>query len=133
MQINEIIRKTGKNKWTVFSHKGHPMGTYGSLDAAKRRLHQIEYFKHLKEGAETPVNKSDLKRALVSMKDLLKGASKRQLHQGFNDEKEHDNGSKIDVIKGSHKERAEKLLKIVLAHLKEKPDYYDRLKMAMKK
>lgn len=44
-----VIRKApGKNKWTVYSEKGRPMGTYDSLSGAKKRLNQIEYFKHNK-------------------------------------------------------------------------------------
>lgn len=133
MQIDEIIKRTGKHEWTVFSHKGRRLGTYKTLDAAKHRLHQIEYFKRLREESEEPVTKSDLKQALDKMKGMLKGADMGQVRQGFEDEKEHDDGSKIDVIKGSRKERAEKLIKIVLAHLKENPKYYSVLKKALKK
>lgn len=46
-----------------------------------------------------------------------------QFKLGLNVEKEHDDGSELDIV-NSEKE----LAKIVLAHLKEKPDYYTRLK-----
>jgi hypothetical protein len=102
------------------------------LVAAKRRLHQIEYFKKLREETESSVSKSDFKKAMGKMHGMLKGVDLNQVLQGFKDEKEHDDGSKMDVITGNKSSRAEKLLKIVLAHLKERPDYYDRLKKAMR-
>jgi peptidoglycan L-alanyl-D-glutamate endopeptidase CwlK len=40
------IRKIPGNKWRVFSEKGRNMGTYNSESAAKKRLRQIEFFKH---------------------------------------------------------------------------------------
>jgi hypothetical protein len=36
------------SKWTVHSEAGKPMGTYDSEAGAKKRLGQIEYFKHRK-------------------------------------------------------------------------------------
>lgn len=43
------IRKIkNKNKWCVFSESGRNMGCYYSKDEAKKRLRQIEYFKHKK-------------------------------------------------------------------------------------
>lgn len=132
MILDEIIRKTGKEEWTVFSHKGKRLGSYPSLKAARKRLHQIEYFKSMKEDAEAKVTRADRDEAIQRLKSLLHGMSMKEIVAGFEDEKEHDDGSKVDVIKGSRKDRSEKLLKIVLAHLKEKPDYYTRLKKAMK-
>ncbi|CAB4141234.1 hypothetical protein UFOVP410_73 [uncultured Caudovirales phage] len=46
-----------------------------------------------------------------------------QFRRGLEVESEHDDGSELDVV-GSKKD----LGKIVLAHLKELPDYYTRLK-----
>jgi len=48
-KIAKIRKHVGKNKWTVYSEKGKSMGTYNSESAAKKRLRQIEYFKHLKK------------------------------------------------------------------------------------
>lgn len=45
-----------------------------------------------------------------------------QFKKGLSVESEHDDGSELDVV-DSEKD----LAKIVLAHLKEKPDYYSRL------
>ena len=36
-KIAKIKKEPNKNKWTVYSEKGRPMGTYGSLELAKKR------------------------------------------------------------------------------------------------
>jgi hypothetical protein len=41
------IRKLPNGKYRVFSEKGRNLGTYKSRDAAKERLRQVEYFKHV--------------------------------------------------------------------------------------
>jgi hypothetical protein len=46
-----------------------------------------------------------------------------QFHLGLNIEKEHDDGSQLDTVRNESD-----LVKIVLAHLKEKSDYYTQLK-----
>lgn len=54
MRIDEVIVKQG-SKWCVKSEKkdrkGHRknMGCYDSRAGAKKRLGQVEYFKHLEE------------------------------------------------------------------------------------
>lgn len=46
-----MIRKSG-NKYQVQSEKTHKnLGTYSSRAAAKHRLKQVEYFKHVKADA----------------------------------------------------------------------------------
>lgn len=45
---NAYIRKLPNGKYRVFSEKGRNMGTYDSMSAAKKRLRQIEFFKHKK-------------------------------------------------------------------------------------
>lgn len=47
-KIAKIKKHPNQNKWTVYSEKGKPMGTYQSQEAAKKRLRQIEFFKHKK-------------------------------------------------------------------------------------
>lgn len=47
----------------------------------------------------------------------------KQFKMGLDVESEHDDGSELDVV-----DSKKDLAKIVLAHLKEKPDYYTRLK-----
>ncbi len=42
------IKKLPNGKYRVFSEKGKNMGTYNSQQAAKKRLQQIEFFKHKK-------------------------------------------------------------------------------------
>lgn len=44
-----MIRKV-KAGWRVVSERtGRNLGTYKTLAAAKKRLRQVEYFKHLKD------------------------------------------------------------------------------------
>lgn len=58
MRIDEVIVKQG-SKWCVKSKKkdrqGHRknMGCYDSRAGAKKRLGQVEYFKHLEEETHT--------------------------------------------------------------------------------
>lgn len=42
------IRKLPNGKYRVFSEKGKNMGTFDSKEQAKKRLKQIEFFKHKK-------------------------------------------------------------------------------------
>lgn len=44
--LMEYIKKIGPKKWRVYSEKGKNLGTYGSLEAAKKRLKQVHYFKN---------------------------------------------------------------------------------------
>lgn len=47
-----IIRKTpGKNEWCVKAKSGKSMGCYNSKAKAKKRLQQVEMFKHMKRGS----------------------------------------------------------------------------------
>lgn len=55
----------------------------------------------------------------------LKGVDMKQLRMGYEVEKEHDGrmGKDTDVIRGKVSP-----LKIAVAHIREKPDYYTQLK-----
>ena len=44
----EIVKKEGK-QWVVRSEKGKNLGKFSSEAAAKNRLRQVEYFKHIKK------------------------------------------------------------------------------------
>ena len=51
-ELEETIRKEG-NKWVIYSKDGSKkLGTYDSETAAKKRLGQIEFFKHRREETE---------------------------------------------------------------------------------
>lgn len=50
------------------------------------------------------------------------GVPLEQLQMGIDVEKEHDDGSELDVVKSKVD-----LVKIALAHLKEDPEYYTKL------
>jgi len=43
---HSYIKQIGPKKFRVYSEKGKNMGTYPSKEGAKKRLRQIEYFKH---------------------------------------------------------------------------------------
>lgn len=64
-----------KNKYHVFSEKGKNMGVYNSLKAAKKRLQQIEFFKHKK--ASTSLD-------LSSISNLSLSAILRELYKQSN-------------------------------------------------
>lgn len=49
--VNEIIKKVG-DKWQVQSHEGKNLGTYDTEAEAKKRLGQVEYFKHKNESKD---------------------------------------------------------------------------------
>lgn len=49
------IRQLGEKKFRVYSEKGKNMGTYKSRAGAKKRLRDIEYFKHLNSADDNHV------------------------------------------------------------------------------
>ena len=52
--VNETIRHEG-SKWNIYSKDGSKrLGSYDTEEAAKKRLRQIEYFKHM--GEDAPAN-----------------------------------------------------------------------------
>lgn len=65
----------------------------------------------------------DAKRIGKSLSIDWKKTDLDEFTAGLNVESEHDDGSELDVVDSELD-----LAKIVLAHLKEKPDYYSRLK-----
>lgn len=69
------------------------------------------------------ITKDKVKELAIKYKINLKVVSLNQLQKGMNVELEH-----IDVTKGD----LDKTFKIVLAHLKESIDYYDKLKKVEK-
>jgi len=45
--VNETIRKIGPNKWRLYSKDGKKnLGTFDSLEAAKKHEREVQYFKH---------------------------------------------------------------------------------------
>jgi hypothetical protein len=54
------IEKLPNGKYRVLSEKGKNLGTYTSKAAAKKRLKQVEYFKHLKKIKKEAAKKLDL-------------------------------------------------------------------------
>ena len=45
--VNETIRKIGPDKWRLYSKDGKKnLGTFNSLEAAKKHEREVQYFKH---------------------------------------------------------------------------------------
>jgi len=57
--FNETISKEG-DKYVVRSKKGKRMGSYDSKKAAKKRIQQIEYFKHIAESINITEAEADI-------------------------------------------------------------------------
>lgn len=64
-EINETIRKTGST-WTVYSEKGKRLGSYRSRGGAKKRLRQIEYFKHVNEAMPSHLREPKFNKTWIS-------------------------------------------------------------------
>jgi len=91
--VNEVIKKVG-GKWQVQSHKGKNLGTYDSEEAAKKRLGQVEFFKHKNEDVELDEDETDEKyttssdksgqpaNAKAAAKVVKKSAAKNKLQEG---------------------------------------------------
>ena len=80
-QLSKIayIRKLPNGKYRVFSEKGKNMGTYPSKEQAKKRLQQIEYFKHKKASNNSILDLSDIE-------DLGYSSIMRKLNKNGNDD-----------------------------------------------
>jgi len=71
-----IIRKLPNGKYRVLSHKGRNLGTYDSKDKAKKRLQQVEFFKHDLNRAE---DKKEID--LTKVEDFSYSAMMRQIRK----------------------------------------------------
>lgn len=71
------IKKMPNGKYRVFSEKGKNLGTYNSRDAAKKRLRQIEYFKHIDKSNADDSEIIDL----TDMDDFSYSACLRKIRQ----------------------------------------------------
>lgn len=80
--VNEVIKKVG-DKWQVQSHKGKNLGTYDTEEAAKKRLGQVEFFKHKNEKYTTSSDKSGQPaNAKAADKVAKKSAAKNKIKIG---------------------------------------------------
>lgn len=57
LSLGEHIEKLGDGKYRLLSHDGKNLGTFDSLDAAKKHEGQVEYFKAHEEEEECPYAK----------------------------------------------------------------------------
>jgi hypothetical protein len=83
-------------------------------------------FKHWFLNEEKKYTFEDAKKISKKAGLSISAYSRKEIVDGINTEKEHQADKKLDVIKG----KEENILKIALAHLKEDPHYYAKLKRA---
>lgn len=123
VKIEETIRKTGRKTWTVYSEKGRRLGSSHSLSGAKRRLKQVEYFKHLNEGKAWTADEirhiADEAGIDLSQYDI------EEIMLGMPIELEHGKKSQPDA--NVTNDDPTMTLQIVLAHLKEFEKYYSEM------
>jgi hypothetical protein len=102
------IRKLPGGKYRVLSEKGKNLGTFNSKEKAKKRLRQVEFFKHEDEGNAEDSDKEsfiDLTKASdfsfsAIMREMRKEADKEQLRLFLNIfKKEFDKGVKNKLNK----------------------------------
>lgn len=75
-----VIRKLPNGKYRVVSHTGKNLGTYQSKNEAKKRLQQVEFFKHKdsNKAEDKPIDLTDLEELSYStlLRALRKNAPK---------------------------------------------------------
>lgn len=71
------IRKLPNGKYRVFSSKGRNLGTYDSMKAAKKRLKNVEMFKHMKRLKK----KASVEIDLSNIEDFSYSAIMRQINK----------------------------------------------------
>lgn len=80
------IRKLPNGKYRVYSEKGKNLGTYDSHAGAKKRLRQVEFFKHRDAGHAEDHSSTDKKIDLTDIEDFSLSAILRKLRQQVNKE-----------------------------------------------
>ncbi len=83
---NAVIRKLPNGDYRVLSEKGRNLGTYDSKSEAKKRLQQIEYFKHLdkshvEDNVEVDLSKIKILSFSAFMRVLRRKAEKEQVRK----------------------------------------------------
>lgn len=107
-KLAKILRREG-DKWNLYSHEGKLLGSHDSEGDALAQERAIE------------VNKQ--KTDPITERARAEGVDAEQLREGVRVESEH-----ADVTGGD----METTIRIALAHLREKPDYYTRLRAVEK-
>lgn len=103
------IRKLPNGKYRVLSEKGKNLGTYKSRDGAKKRLVQVEYFKHFDHSNADDSKLIDLSKLKdfsfsAFMRELRQKASKEQvveflkIHKSYFDKAVRDKLQKPDKV-----------------------------------
>lgn len=78
---NAFIKKLPNGKYRVLSQKGKNLGTYSTKELAKKRLKQIEMFKHLKKIKASPIDLTSIESLSLSaiMREINKKDPKKAL------------------------------------------------------
>ena len=66
-----FIRKLPNGKYRVLSEKGRNLGTYTSKEEAKKRLKQIEFFKHKDKNKSSDSGKIDLGKNFIQERQVI--------------------------------------------------------------
>jgi len=85
--VAESIRKTG-SQYTVYSKKGKRMGTYPSKKQAKKRLQQIEYFKHVGESKDNNTSQGFLDKIKIVIDKFIDNKNSGNMDRLAMDKKE---------------------------------------------
>jgi len=80
---NAVIKKLPNGKYRVESEKGKNLGTFPSEEQAKKRLKQVEFFKHIKKKKSAAENNVI---DLSDLDDLSYSSIMRELRQYDNEE-----------------------------------------------
>ena len=129
MKLVETIRKSGRRTWTVYSEKGRRLGSAGSLAAAKKRLRDVEMFKHMNEDFTAPDGTMWNEEAITGIAQAanidLSPYHMTEIILGMPIELEHGSAAQPDA--NLTDDDPTDTLMIVLAHLKEFERYYSEL------
>lgn len=76
-----FIKKLPNGQYRVLSEKGKNLGTYKSMPEAKKRLQQVEFFKHKKASSPIDLTKAEEFTLSSLMRQLNANASKEQVYE----------------------------------------------------
>lgn len=81
VQIDETIRKLG-DKYRILSKQGKNLGTFDTLEAAKKHKREVEYFKHMKEEVQIDEEASKGLAAKAAKSGISLGTLKKVYSRG---------------------------------------------------
>lgn len=106
-----FIKKLPNGKYRVLSEKGKNLGTYDTKSEAKKRLRQVEFFKHVKGSKDID---------LSNLKAITLSSVMRQLTKNFNDDKVI---KFLKVFNENYKDDSKEALEKTIQDLKEEYNF----------